>query len=157
MEKTDLIIKNRNYLFAALWTFLTYLITAVHHYYTGIIYHTMWRAEFAFYAIIPTTICLILLYIHYKFGGRIVIILFAIISFIFFFLVVGIWEGAWCHTTKLIFYFIGIPFYNAPEAWNIPSAPIPTDIFSEVTGVLNFIFAAVNLYYMRRLLKGLKK
>jgi len=154
MEKKNLDINKRNYIFAGLWTFLTYLITAVHHYYTGIIYHTMWRAEFALYAIIPTVICLAALFIHYKFGVRVFLTVFTLISITFFFLVVGIWEGAWCHTTKLIFYFIGTPFHNAPQTWNIPAAPAPTDVFSEVTGVLNFVFAAINLHYMIRLLKG---
>lgn len=155
MENISFITHKRLYLHAALWTFLTYLITAIHHYYTGILYQTMWRAEFAFYAIIPTAICLAALFIHYKLGGRVILAIFALVSFVFFFLVIGLWEGAWCHTVKLVFYFSGMPFHNAPASWNIPAAPIPTDIFSEVTGVLNFVFAAINLHYMIKLLKGL--
>jgi hypothetical protein len=114
----------------------------------------MWRAEFAFYAIIPTIICLALLYFHYKIGGRVLLAVFTLVSFIFFFMVVGIWEGAWCHTTKLVCYFLGIPFHNAPASWNVPAAPTPTDLFSEATGVLNFVFAVINLHYMIKLLKG---
>lgn len=153
MRNPSFTANKSSYLLAAKWTFLTYLITAIHHYYTGVLYHTMWRAEFAFQAIIPTAICLAALYLHYKGGSRGYLIIFSLVSFIFFFLVVGIWEGAWCHTTKLMFYSLGIPFHNAPAAWNIPAAPIPTDVFSEVTGVLNFVFSAINLHHMIKLLK----
>lgn len=155
MKKTNQVLVRRSYLFAGLWTLFTYLITAVHHYYTGVYYETMWRAEFAIYAIIPTFICLTTLTIHYNRGGRLLLFTFALVSFIFFFLVVGVWEGAWCHATKLVCYFLNIPFHNAPAAWHIPPAPAPEDLFSELTGVLNFVFATFNLHFMIKLLKAL--
>jgi hypothetical protein len=139
--------RKRIYFQAGLWTFLTWLITAVHHFYTGVLYHTMWRAWFAAYAIIPMVICITLLYFGFKKERKFYVVSYLILSFIFFFIVVGLWEGAWCHTTKLLLYSFGIPFHNAPASWNVPPAPTPTDVFSEVTGVLNFIFASINLGY----------
>lgn len=133
-----------------IWIFLTWLITAIHHVYTGYLYDTPWRAKFAYTAIIPTTICIFALLIYYFFPYRILKMIISMQVTIFFFIVIGIWEGAWCHATKLLCYYSNIPFHNAPPSWNIPFAPIPTDIFSEVTGVLNFIFAAITYYHFLR-------
>lgn len=140
----------KNYYVLGIWVFMTWIITAVHHIYTGYIYNTPWRADFAYSAAIPTAICLLVLLLHYHFSLRIFKIMVSMQITIFFFLVIGIWEGGWCHTTKLICYFMGIPFHNAPATWNIPGAPIPTDIFSEVTGVLNFVFAVFAFYHFFR-------
>lgn len=133
-------------LYNGIWIFLTWLITAIHHYYTGILYHTMWRAEFAAYAVIPMMICIGLLIRYRVCEKRLLIGIYFVISFFFFFLVVGVWEGAWCHLTKLIFYFFHRPFYNAPASWNVPAAPVPDNVFSEVSGVMNFVFASCTLY-----------
>lgn len=144
-EKRNLYINN------GIWIFLIWMVTAVHHYYTGVLYHTMWRAAFAAYASIPMLICVGLLLLYYRYGQRMLLWSYLGLSFIFFFFVVGLWEGAWCHTTKLILFYFDIPFHNAPASWNVPPAPVPTDIFSEVTGVLNFVFASVNLWYNLKL------
>ena len=139
--------KRNLYIYNGTWIFLTWMVTAIHHYYTGVLYDTMWRAAFAAYAAIPMILCVGLLLLYYRHGKRMLLWSYLGLSFIFFFLVVGLWEGAWCHTTKLILFYLDIPFHNAPASWNIPPAPVPTDIFSEVTGVLNFVFASVSLWY----------
>lgn len=150
MEKSKINRKNLT-LKCGLWVILTYLITAIHHIYTGIIYNTVWRVEFSYYAIIPTILCVVALFGFYKIKNKIFLIVYLLISFIFFFLIIGVWEGAWCHTIKLIFYFLNIPFQNAPSVWNIPTAPAPKNFFSELTGVLNFIFSSISLYFSIKL------
>ncbi|MBN2812176.1 MAG: hypothetical protein JXP39_09820 [Spirochaetales bacterium] len=138
---------------AGVWIFMTWSITAIHHYYTAVLYQTMWRAAFAAYAAIPMIMCIGYLFLYKRFQKKIFLAAYLCLSFVFFFLVVGIWEGAWCHTTKLVLHAFGKRFANAPASWNVPAAPEPTDIFSETTGVLNFVFAGFSFAANVRLIK----
>lgn len=112
------------------------LLTAVHHVYGAVIYHSHWRLHTVFVAL---PVALVLWQLHRMllqrdrlWVRRIYLMLIWIIPV----LLIGLYEGVYNHLLKDILYYAGI----SPEAFDRMFPPPlyekPNDLFFEITGVL---------------------
>ncbi|AFD07681.1 hypothetical protein [Solitalea canadensis] len=134
-------------------TSAVFIVTAFHHFYGAEVYNTPWRKDVGVNGGITLLICLIFLYLYNRYKKRIFLILYTLIDFIFFGLVIGIFEGLYNHVLKDILYFSGMPFDTWRHFFPAPTYETPNDFIFESTGVLQFFVAAALIYYLIRVYK----
>lgn len=135
------------------------LTTWVHHIYGGLAYDTLYR-------IIAPSISIPLLlvatfYLQYRVirkPMRLVKILYAFVVSVFWILSIGIVEGGYNHVIKNFLFFSGISkeklaTFFPPEFGSQRFFEMPSDVFFEVTGIIQFFIGLGIIYYLWKFLK----
>jgi hypothetical protein len=119
-------------------------LTSIHHVYGAVIYKTPWRAHVLFISIPVITITIILTRLILRAGNgtqKFLLWLYWVIILCASVLLIGVFEGLYNHVLKNSLFFSGLP-----EAWMHKIFPsgvyeMPNNIFFEVTGVMQGVFA----------------
>jgi hypothetical protein len=138
----------------ALYSVLLMILTAIHHYYASILYQSPWRLHVVQVSIIVIIYTLVALVVLRKWQNTV----FAkIVSSIFFVVTgvvsvawIGIFEGGYNHVIKDIVFFIGVPESVTSTMFPPSIYHAPHDVFYEVTGVIQLVFACLILFYFYR-------
>lgn len=137
------------------------ILTAVHHAYGAIIYNTPWRLHVVPPATIATIAIAGLLFLFYKRSETLLgqasfyvgISLIVLVPVGFF----GIFEGAYNHVLKDLFYFSGANESVMQRLFPPPMYELPNNLFFEVTGVLTFFTAVIAAYFAYQLIRTWKQ
>lgn len=141
---------NRSLLFSV----LVYLITTFHHFYGAVVYDAPWRRGVATNGGIALIICVIFWELHRRYKIRVCYLIYSLVSFIFFGLIIGLFEGLYNHIIKDILFFSGMPYESWKNFFPPPAYEIPDNFIFESTGILQFLLSAILFYH---LFKSIKK
>ncbi|MBO9729540.1 MAG: hypothetical protein J7623_12960 [Chitinophaga sp.] len=126
-------------------TFLTtalLLLTAIHHAYGAVIYHTPWRLHILFIAIPVLLLVYVLDWQLRKHPGSKPLLVGYLIAVILFpLLVIGLYEGVYNHLAKNIIFLVTGNNSFFRMLFPPPVYEMPNDVWFEVTGILQaFVF-----------------
>jgi hypothetical protein len=138
---------------SAITTLLTFLLTALHHFYGALRYDTPWRRDVILHPFIALLLCLLFLYFYCQSKRKIFLALYLFVSFVLFGLGVGIFEGFYNHLLKNFFYFAGMHPDTFRALFPAPTYELPNDLFFETTGIGQFLLAIPQLYYLAQTFK----
>jgi hypothetical protein len=132
------------------------MLTAGHHFYGGIIYHTDFRFHIAMFGAIGTLVVLGILLLVRMPSSQVVnwLAYWTLALFVAFAAgVFGIWEGGYNHVLKNIIYFSNARHLMSklyPPSFGFE---MPGNVFFEVSGVLEFVCGLVAGYFFFRSLR----
>ena len=138
-------------------TVLLYALTAFHHYYGAIIYHTPWRTHVVGLGggvLLLSYLCMVL---HRRVHKRVLLILYLLLTFIVFGLGIGIFEGGYNHLVKNILFFSGAKMNTLRWMYPSPAYEMPDNFMFETTGILQFFVGIVEIYYLKRVFKTMRE
>jgi hypothetical protein len=125
-----------------LFTALLLLLTAVHHAYGAIIYHTHWRLHVLFVAVPVMILVYVLDRLLRKYPHNYPLLVSYLLAVLLFpLLVIGLYEGVYNHLVKNIIFLItgNNSFFRL--LFPPPTYELPGDFWFEATGILQaFIF-----------------
>jgi len=124
------------------FTAVLLLLTAVHHVYGAIIYHTHWRLH-VLLAAIPLMLLVYVLYwlLRRHPDNKLLLVSYLLAVLLFPLLVIGLYEGVYNHLVKNIIFLVtgNDSFFRL--LFPPPVYEIPGDFWFEATGILQaFIF-----------------
>lgn len=124
------------------FTALLLLLTAVHHVYGAIIYHTHWRLHVLFVAIPDMLLVYLLDRLLRKYPDSNPLLVCYLLSVLLFpLLIIGLYEGAYNHLVKNIVFLVtgNNSFFRL--LFPPPVYELPGDFWFEATGILQaFLF-----------------
>lgn len=135
-------------------TALSFLLTAIHHFYGAIRYDPPWRRDIILHPFIALLLCLALLYLYCRSRRKIFLALYLFVSLVLFGLGIGIFEGFYNHLLKNIFYFTGMQADTWRSLFPAPTYELPNDFLFESTGIGQFLLAIPQLYYLVQTFKA---
>ena len=126
---------------------LIYVLTIIHHVYGAIAFDTPWRHHAAFLGLGGIAATLL-----FKWGATrwprpvfrlLATVLLLALTLVLAVALIGVFEGGYNHAVKLLLYFGGAPPDTMRRLFPPPTYEMPSDVFFEVTGVLQFLAALV--------------
>lgn len=139
------------------WTAGTFILTAFHHYYGSVVYGTPWRAHVVFLGGITLLVCLLLSWLYRRYQKRFLFISYAVIAFIMFGVLIGLFEGLYNHVMKNLFYFSGMNINTWRSLFPAPAYELPDNIVFEASGILQFPVGALQGYWLYKAYKIYKR
>jgi hypothetical protein len=137
-----------------------YALTIIHHVYGAIVFETPWRHHAAFLGLGGIAATLLLMRGAIRLGTpllrRAVIVLLLSVTLVLAVALIGLFEGGYNHGLKLALFFGGAARDRMTRLFPPPTYEMPSDVFFEVTGVLQFVAALVTLRASLRLWRGLR-
>ena len=123
-----------------LFTIVLLLLTAVHHAYGAVIYHTPWRLHVLF-AAIPMALLVFILdhFLRRKPGSKWLMVLYILPVFLFPLLAVGLYEGVYNHLVKNIVFLVTGNNSFFRMLFPPPAYEAPGDFWFEATGILQAV------------------
>ena len=139
------------------WALALVALTSLHHVYGAVIYHTPPRYHAAAIAGLAVAGMAAALRASraagddrrnaaswWTFWG---------VNAVVFALLFGLFEGAYNHLLKNILFLGGLPLHQMRVLFPAPIYEMPNDVFFEITGVLQVLPAALDAYWLGRLLR----
>jgi hypothetical protein len=119
-------------------TCFLFLLTAFHHYYGSLVYHTPWREHVVFGGGIVLLLCWLFLegYLRYKRKGFLTVYLW--LNGLVFGIGIGIFEGFYNHMLKNILFYAGLNRHAWRILYPAPTYEIPDNLTFELSGILQF-------------------
>lgn len=143
-------------LFSVISGLIAGIISAFHHWYGAVVYHTPWRIGVSYWILGTVLVVYSLLYVYWKnsdnITGRISLWLFFFSAVVF---QAGfiIFECIYSHVLKNILFFSGIPTYILETLFPSPAYHLPDNMLFELTGLMQLVgFVAV--WYAYRVFKN---
>lgn len=118
------------------------LLTAIHHAYGAVIYHTPWRLHVLFVAI---PVMLLVYGLGWQLQrhphSRLLLVCYLISVLLFPLLVIGLYEGVYNHLAKNIVFLVTGNNSFFRMLFPPPTYEVPNNIWFEITGILQaFVF-----------------
>ncbi|RFM28515.1 hypothetical protein [Deminuibacter soli] len=136
-----------------LWTVLLFILTGFHHYYGGLVYRTPWRQHIVPAGGAAIVLIVLALYLYRHYHKRIFLMMYLAIVALLFGLGITVFEGAYNHLLKNIFYFGGLNMHTWRALYPAPTYQQPDNVLIETTGIAQFFVGGVMLYYLWRVYK----
>ena len=137
-----------NFSFAS--TTLVFILTSFHHYYGAVVFDTPWRTHIILYGGTVLLVCFLFMFLYTLTRKKVYRMIYAGLGFLFFGLAIGLFEGFYNHLVKNIFFFSGMDYELWRRFFPAPTYELPNDILFEVSGILQFFIACVQVYYLFR-------
>jgi hypothetical protein len=124
-----------------------YVLTIIHHVYGAIAFSTPWRHHAAFLGLGGIAATLLAMWGALRPRSPVVrqaaTVLLLMLTLILGVALIGVFEGGYNHLVKLVLFFGGASADTMTRLFPPPTYELPSDVFFEVTGVLQFIAAIV--------------
>jgi hypothetical protein len=126
---------------------LVYALTIIHHLYGAIAFDTRWRHHAAFLGLggIAATLLLMRGVTRWQTPvlRQLATVLLLVVTLVLAVGLIGFVEGGYNHAVKLLLFFGGAGTDTMNRLFPPPTYELPSDVFFEVTGVLQFLAALV--------------
>lgn len=132
------------------------LLTSVHHAYGAYVYDTPWRLHVLFVSGFAAAVIIGSLLAHRKSTGvarETAFWVFVSVTFAVPIAIIGLFEGGYNHALKDTLYFAGASLTMMHRLFPPPTYELPSDVFFEVTGVLQLVLAVLAGYELNSLLR----
>ena len=126
---------------------LVYVLTIVHHVYGAIAFDTPWRHHAAFLGFGGIAATLLFMWGATRWQApvlrQVATVLLLALTLVLAVGLIGVFEGGYNHAVKLLLVFGGAGPETTNRLFPPPTYEMPSDVFFEVTGVLQLLAAVV--------------
>ena len=126
---------------------LVYALTIIHHVYGAIAYDTPWRLHAAFLGLGGIAATLLFMWGATRWRTpvlrQLATVLLLGVTLVLAVGLIGCFEGGYNHAVKLVLFFGGAGPDTMNRLFPPPTYEMPSDVFFEVTGILQFLAALV--------------
>ena len=133
---------------------LVYLLTSFHHYYGAIVYNTPWRKDVVPNGGAVMLVAILCLLLYRYLNKKAFLVIYLLLTFLVFSLGIGIFEGAYNHLLKDLFYFSGMKLSAWRMLYPAPTYEIPNNLIFETSGIAQFFVALFQIYYLRKVYRS---
>jgi ABC-type branched-subunit amino acid transport system permease subunit len=134
------------------------VLTIIHHVYGAIAFNTPWRHHAAFLGLSGIAATLLCMWVATRSRKSVLrqlaTILLLALTLILAVGLIGIFEGGYNHAVKLGLFFVGAGLDTMNSLFPPPTYEMPSDVFFEVTGVLQLLAALVVAHASLALWRG---
>jgi hypothetical protein len=128
-------------------TWLVYVLTIIHHVYGAIAFDTPWRHHAAFLGLGGIAATLLFMWGAARWRTpvlrQVAAVLLLALTLVLAVGLIGLFERGYNHAVKLLLFFGGAAPDTMHRLFPPPTYEMPSDVFFEVTGVLQFLAALV--------------
>jgi hypothetical protein len=131
----------------SLSAWLIYVLTIIHHVYGAIAFDTPWRHHAAFLGLGGIAATLLFMWGATRWQTpvlrQVATVLLLALTLVLAVGLIGVFEGGYNHAVKLLLFFGGAGPETMNRLFPPPTYEMPSDVFFEVTGVMQFLAALV--------------
>jgi hypothetical protein len=129
-------------------------LTSAHHAYGAWLYATPWRLHVVGLSLAAAMLIGGSAWIHRRyvgFGHTLAFWILCVVTFVFPFVMIGLFEGGYNHVLKNILYFEGASGALMQRLFPAPTYELPNSVVFEATGIAQFPVALLGLLHLYRL------
>jgi hypothetical protein len=115
-----------------------FLLTAFHHYYGSVVYHTPWREHVVVGGGLVLLVCGVLFQLYRRSRRKGFLVAYVAVDLLAFGLGIGLFEGLYNHVLKNILFFAGMNGATFRMFFPPPAYEIPGNWIFEISGCLQF-------------------
>jgi hypothetical protein len=133
------------------------LLTSIHHVYGAYVYATPWRVHIVVPAIAAAAVIAAAAGVFRRYrassAATIAFAVLCVVTLVFPFAMIGLFEGGYNHVLKDLLYFGGAPAEQMQRLFPPPTYEMPSDAFFELTGIAQLPAGVAGIRHLWRLVR----